>query len=71
MLLNIFIINYLIHIYFYYLFDWLEILPVEKEEDSEITWKSVRSELDLDDKSCVEYLNDLLKKFGFVKNKHI
>ncbi len=42
-------------------FDWLETLPVKKE-DSEITWKSVRSEFYLDDKSSGEYLNGLLKK---------
>ncbi len=59
------------YILFYYFFDWLEILPIDKEEDNEITRNSVRSELDLDDKSCIDYLNDLLKKFDFEKHKQI
>ena len=47
----------------YLYFDWIEILP--EEEDYK------RVELELNDKSCVEYLNDLLKKFDNNKHKNI
>jgi hypothetical protein len=51
-------------------FDWIEILP-EEEDGDVITTSSVRAELELNDKNCVEYLNDLLKKFNFNKHKNI
>ena len=41
------------------------------QDDDVITTSSVRAELELNDKSCVEYLNDLLKKFDFNKHKNI
>jgi len=56
--------------YIFYLFkyfDWIKILP-EEEDDDVITTSSVRAELN--DKICVEYLNDLLKKFDFNKHKN-
>ena len=43
----------------------------EEEDDDVITTSSVRAELELNDKSCVDYLNDLLKKFDFNKHKNI
>ena len=51
----------------YKYFDWIEVLP--KEKDNEKTTNSLRAHLELDDKIWVEYLNDLLEKYDFDKHK--
>jgi len=62
------IANWWKHAIKHFYFDGIEILQ-EEEDIDEITTSSARVELELNDKSCVENLNDLLKKFDF--NKHI